>query len=174
MRESARNSTIAQSRLHRIGSYDYLMFFTFCLAAITSASLHAEELSIKITLGIRDTNRVATTNVAYPLAFRIDNTGKAVVKGDQIPDLFFKGVIHLLPKDGKEQQTDFPKFWRTRIYDLQPGATSESPVVADILTFFPLAKDGVYQVWWTVGDLKSNVLRFTVAKGKAFRNDSKA
>src|SRR5947207_8190792 len=75
------------------------IFMTFCLAAMTSASLHGDELSIKISLGIRDSKLVTTTNVAYPLAFRIENIGKAVVKEDQIPGLFLKGVIHILPKD---------------------------------------------------------------------------
>ena len=99
------------------------IFMTFCLAAMTSAPLHGDELSIKISLGIRDSKLVTTTNVAYPLAFRIENIGKAVVKEDQIPGLFLKGVIHILPKDGKEQHTEFQKMWRTRVYDLQPGAT---------------------------------------------------
>ncbi len=141
---------------------------------MTSASLHGDELSIKISLGIRDSKLVTTTNVAYPLAFRIENIGKAVVKEDQIPGLFLKGVIHILPKDGKEQHTEFQKMWRTRVYDLQPGATFESPVVGDIFTFFPSTKDGDYWVWWTLGYFKSNVLSFTVTNGKVLRNDPKA
>jgi hypothetical protein len=147
------------------------IFIAFCLAIIAGASLHAGEPSIKIKLGIRESKFGALTNVAYPLAFRIENTGKEAIKEHQIPVLFFKGVIHVLPKDGKEQQTDVQKTWRTMVHDLQPGATFESPVVGNILTFFPSAKDGDYQVWWTLQDFKSNVLRFTVTNGKVVRNE---
>ena len=147
------------------------IFITLCLAMMASVPLHADDLSIKISLGIRDTKVLSFTNLTYPLAFRIEDTGKAVIKADQIPGLFFKGVIHVLPKDGKEQQADVQKAWRTMIRDLQPGATFESPVYADLLTFFPSAKDGVYVVWWTLGDCKSNVLHFTVTKGKVFSSD---
>ena len=147
------------------------IFVTLCLAMMASAPLHADDLSIKISLGIRNTKVLSFTNLTYPLAFRIENTGKTVIKGNQIPDLFFKGVIHILPKDGQEQHDNFEKMWRTMVYDLQPGATFESPVVGDILTFFPSAKDGVYDVWWTFGDMKSNVLHFTVTKGKVFSNE---
>ena len=141
---------------------------------MASASLQAGELSIKIGLAIRDVKLLRITNVAYPLAFRIENTGKPVIKEDQIPGLFFSGVIHLLPKDGKEQQTNFQRTWASRIYDLKPGAAFESPVVGDILTFFPSINNGDYQVWWTLGDLKSHVLRFTVTNGRVLRNDPKA
>ena len=138
---------------------------------VASVPLHADDLSIKISLGIRDIKALSLTNLTYPLAFRIENTGKAVIKADQIPFLFFKGVIHVLPKDGKEQQADVQKAWRTIVFDLNSGAIFESPVYADLLTFFPSAKDGVYDVWWTLGDFKSNVLHFTVTKGKVFSND---
>jgi hypothetical protein len=150
------------------------IFVTLCLAMMASVPLHADELrhlSIKISLGIRDTKALSFTNLTYPLAFRIENTGKTVIKGDQIPGLFFKGVIHILPKDGQEQHDNFQKMWRTRIYELKPGATFESPDYADLLTFFPSAKDGVYDVWWTFGDMKSNVLHFSVTKRKVFSND---
>ncbi|MEY2407557.1 MAG: hypothetical protein QOF48_227 [Verrucomicrobiota bacterium] len=147
------------------------MFIASWFAVMACAALHAGEPSIKIALGIREGKWGALTNVAYPLAFRIENTGKELIKEHQIPALFFKGVIHVLPKDGKEQQTDVQKMWRTVVHDLQPGATLESPVVGNIVTFFPSAKDGDYQVWWTLADLKSNVLRFTVTKGKVIRNE---
>ena len=147
------------------------IFVTLCLAMMASVPLHADDLSIKISLGIRDTKVLSFTNLTYPLAFRIENTGKTVITADQIPGLFFKGIIHILPKNGQEQHDNFQKKWRTMIRDLQPGATFESPVYADLLTFFPSAKDGVYEVWWTFGDMKSNVLHFTVTKGKVFSND---
>jgi len=146
------------------------IFVTLCSAMMASAPLHANDLSIKISLGIRDTKVLLSTNLTYPLAFQIENTGNTVIKADQIPSLFFKGIIHILPKDGQEQHDKFQNGWRTMILDLQPGATFESPVYADLLTFFPSAKDGVYDVWWTFGDMKSNVLHFTVIKGKVFSN----
>src|SRR5260221_660381 len=116
----------------------------FCFAVLACATLHASELSIKIKLGIRGSKLGTITNVAYPLAFQIENTGKVVIKQEELPDLFFKGAIHVLPKDGKEQQTHVQKAWRTMFHDLQPGATFESPVVGNILTFFPSAKDNDY------------------------------
>jgi hypothetical protein len=142
------------------------IFIALSLVAMVSASLRADELSIKISLGIRDSKLLGIKDVAYPLAFRIENTGKTVIKGEKIPELFFESIVHVLAKDRKEQQADVEKIWNTMIYDLKPGATFESPIVGDLLTFFPSAKDGDYQVWWTLGDLKSNVLHFTVAGGK--------
>jgi hypothetical protein len=147
------------------------IFIPFSFAVMACASLHAGELSVKIKLGIRESKLAAITNVPYALAFQIENTGKAVIKQDQIPVLFFKGVIHALRKDGKEQQTEVQKAWRTRVYDLEPGATFESPVVANILTFFPSAKDGDYGVWWTSEDFKSNILHFTVSSGKVIKKE---
>jgi hypothetical protein len=110
------------------------------------------------------------TNVAYPLAFRIENIGKAAIKGDHIAGIFAKGTVHILPNDGKEQHHPIGEEWILGYglvpNDLQPGETSECSAVGDVLTFFPSAKDGNYQVWWTLGDLKSNVLHFTVTNGK--------
>jgi len=138
-----------------------------CLLTVASAALHADEASIKISLGIRDAKLLSVTNVPpYPLAFRIENVGKTVIDKHQIPVLFFKGRIHVLPKDGKEQQKDLGKFWMSFVHDLQPGATFDHPVVGSLLTFFHSLKDGVYQVWWTLDDFKSNVLHFTVTDGK--------
>ncbi len=151
-----------------------LLFITFASLVLGQVSLHADESPIKISLGIREAKLPAITNVAFPLAFRIENTGKTTIKEDQIPALFFAGILHVLPKEGKEEQTKFQRIWRTAARDLQPGATVESPVVGNFLSFFPSLKDGVYQVWWTHGDLKSNVLNFTVTKGKVFRNDPAA
>jgi hypothetical protein len=50
--------------------------------------------------------------------------------------------------------------------DLQPGETTDCSATGDIVTFFPSAKDGDYEVWWTLGDMKSNVSHFTVTNGK--------
>ena len=134
---------------------------------MASVSLHADEPSVKISLGIRDTKLLMITNVTYPLAFRIENTGRTVIKGGDIPDLFRKGIIHILPKDGQElkQMVDVFGLWFSAVYDLQSGATFEHPVVGNLLTFSPSIKDGAYQVWWTLDDFKSNVLHFTVTDG---------
>ena len=142
------------------------LFVSLCLLMMACAALHADEPSIKISLGIRDTKLLTITNVAYPLAFRIENEGKTAIAKGQISGLFFKGIVHVLPKHGKEQRREFSQFWVSFVHDIQPGATFEHPVVGNLLTFFPSTKDGVYRVWWTLGDLKSNVLHFTVTKGK--------
>ena len=133
---------------------------------MTACSLHAEGPSIKITLAIRDTRLLSFTNLSNPLAFRIQNTGQTIIKADAIPAFFFKGIIHIQTEAGPEQYTNFQKIWRTMVRDLPPGETFESPVYADLLTYFPTANDGVYQVWWTLDELKSNTLRFTVTNGK--------
>ena len=139
---------------------------------MAAVSLHAGD-TINISLGIRDTKLLTITNVAYPLAFRIENIGRTVIKGGDIPDLFRKGIIHILPKDGQElkQRDDVFGDWFSAVYDLQPGATFEHPVVGNLLTLSTSMKDGAYQVWWTLDDFKSNVLHFTVTKGKVFSND---
>jgi hypothetical protein len=142
-----------------------------CLLAMAALSVHADEPTVKVSLGIRDAKFLAITNVAYPLAFRIENTGKTVIRGGDIAGIFTKGVIHILPKDGNEQQYDLKKDSESLGYglvpnDLQPGKTSECKLVGDLVTFFPSAKDGDYQVWWTLGGSKSGVLLFTVTKGK--------
>ena len=56
------------------------------------AALHADEPSVKISLGIRDTKLLTITNVAYPLAFRIENEGKTAIAKGQIPGLFLKNL----------------------------------------------------------------------------------
>lgn len=147
------------------------LFITLCLLTIVSLSVYADEPSVKISLGIRDTSRWTThTNVAYPLGFRIENTAKTAIKGDDIAGIFAKGIIHILPNDGQEQHHPIADEWNLKYgfvpNDLQPGETSECKLVLNIITSFPSAKDGDYQVWWTLGDSKSNVLPFTVTNGK--------
>jgi len=146
------------------------LFISLCLVTMASVSLRADEPSVKISLGIRDTKLLMITNVAYPLAFRIENAGKTAIKGDHIAGIFAKGTIHILPNDGQEQRSPIGEEWMLGYglvpNDLQPGETSECSVTGDVLTFFPSTNDGVYQVWWTLGDSKSNVLHFTVADGK--------
>ena len=133
-------------------------------ASLSSAVLHADDMSIKISLGIRDdAKELIITN--YPLAFRIENVGKTVIDKHLIPDLFRKGIIHVLPKDGKEMQKVISIFWFSTVVDVKPGETFEHPVVGNFLTFFPSLDDAEYQVWWTLDDFKSNVLSFTLKNG---------
>jgi hypothetical protein len=148
------------------------LFFTLCLMTMAAVSVHAEvPPTIKVSLGIRDTNSLRITNVTYPLAFRIENTGKTAIKGRDIADIFTQGVIYLLAADGMGQQYELKKQSMELHYgivpnDVPPGKTYDCKLVGDIITFFPSAKDGDYQVWWTWWDSKSNVLRFTVTNGK--------
>lgn len=134
--------------------------------AIQLYESRSSRVHLKISLGVRDAKLLNITSTSWPLAFRIENTGKYPIKADVIPDLFFKGFIHVLSEDGKEQQHDIQRFWFTAVNDVQPGGMVEHPVVGDLLTFFPSMKDGVYQAWWTLADSKSNVLRFAVKNGK--------
>src|ERR1035438_7678620 len=92
-----------------------------CLLAMASLSVHADEPTVKVSLGIRDAKFLAITNVAYPLAFRIENTGKTVIRGGDIAGIFTKGVIHILPKDGNEQQHDLKKDSWSLGYGLVPN-----------------------------------------------------
>ena len=141
---------------------------------LSGVSPYADEQSTIITLGIRDNSYFKAeliTNVPCPLAFRIQNTGKTVLGIDKARDIFLTGYIHVLSKDGKQENASCSRFEWTETYglvphDLQPGDTFENKVVVNLLTFFPLIKDGDYQAWWTVGALKSNILRFKVIDGK--------
>jgi hypothetical protein len=150
------------------------IFVTLCLLTLASASVHAEESSIKISLGIRNTQFFRPqeiTNTPYPLAFRIENTGKKVVGIGQARDLFFNGFIHVLSKDGKTGSADCMRFRWEESYgiippDLKPGDIFENKIIVNLLDFFPFMRDGDYRVWWTIGGLKSNVLHFTVTDGK--------
>lgn len=148
------------------------LFITLYLMMMASVSLHAGEPSIEISLGVRDTAYwTSHTNMAYPLAFRFKNTGKTSIKGDDIAGIFEKGIIHLLGEDGNEQHYDLKEDSLSLEYglvpnDLQPGEISECKLVGDLVTFFPSAKDGDYQVWWTLKDSKSNILCFTAANEK--------
>ncbi len=146
------------------------LFISFCLLTMASMSLYADEPSVKISLGIRDAKYLQITNVALPLAFRIENTGKTAIKSDHIADIFAKGRVHILPSDGKEQHNVIGSRWVLAYglvpNDLQPGETSECSIDGDVFTFFPSTKDGVYEVWWTLGDSKSNILHFTVVGRK--------
>jgi hypothetical protein len=145
-------------------------FISIWLVTMASMSLHADEPSVEISLGIRDTKLLMITNVTYPLAFRIENIGKTAIKGGQLAGIFAKGTIHILPSDGQEQHCPIGEEWILGYglvpNDLQTGETTECSATGDVRTFFPSAKDGDYQAWWTLGDMKSNVLRFTVTNGK--------
>jgi hypothetical protein len=150
------------------------IFITICFLTVAVASIHADESSIKLSLGIRDTKFFTPqtlTNTPYPLAFRIKNTGKTVLTIGQARDIFFNGSIHALSKDGKEGYADCHRFEFIESYglvppDLKPGDTFENKVIVNLLDVFPFMKDGDYQVWWMLGGLKSNLLHFTVNDGK--------
>jgi hypothetical protein len=146
------------------------LFISLCLVTLASMSLHADEPSVTISLGIRDTKLLMITNVAYPLAFRIENSGKTAIRGSQLAGIFAKGTIHILPSDGQEQHCPIGEEWILGYglvpNDLQPGETTECSATGDVRTFFPSAKDGDYQVWWTLADIKSNVSHFAVTGGK--------
>src|SRR5712692_1761963 len=101
-----------------LGLMIHRLFVMACLTTMACAPLHADEQSLKISLGIRDNTFVTLQKVEYPLAFRIENTRETVIKDRDIPSLFFKGIAHVLPKGGKEEQTTFQTFWRTSVYDL--------------------------------------------------------
>jgi len=146
------------------------LFISLWLVTMASVSLHADEPSLKISLGIRDTKLLTIKNVAFPLAFRIENAGKTAINGGSIRGIYHNAIVHLLPKSGLERHYDFASdgFLGYGLVpnDLQPGQSYEHGYVGNIITFFPSAKDGDYQVWWTLGDLKSNILCFTVTNGK--------
>jgi len=162
--------------MHAMKTKTSLFILTLCTALVACAPLHAEEPSINISLGIRDTKFFMPqwiTNTPYPLAFRIKNTGKTVLSGGEARNLFLQGYIHVLSKDGKQEDADCKRFEVGERYgfdapDVQPGAEFESGVVVNLLTIFPLIKDDDYQVWWTrwINGLKSNILHFRVTDGK--------
>jgi hypothetical protein len=135
--------------------------------ARAAAVVKAEAPTVEISLGIRDISYPGMTNkLEYPLGFRIKNTGTFKIKAGDETLLFFRGTVHIQPKDGPEKQVMFQHIWRTHIADVPPGETVESPSYGDLLTYFPAAKDGDYEVWWTLDALKSNVLKFNVTGGK--------
>ena len=150
------------------------IFITLCLLTLAVASARADDPSIKISLGIRDIKSFMGkpfTNTAYPLAFRIQNTGTNVIGIGQARDLFFSGRIFVSSKDAKVESADCKRFEWQESYglvpnDLQPGDTFENKIIVDLLDFFPLIKDGDYEVFWSVGRLKSNSLHFKVIDGK--------
>ena len=93
--------------------------------------------------------------------------------GGEARDLFLEGCIHVLSKDGKQEDADCNRFEFSERFGLnapdvqpQPDSKFENKVIVNLLTVFPSIKDGDYQVWWTVRDLKSNVLHFRVSDGK--------
>jgi hypothetical protein len=140
---------------------------------MTFVSVYADEPSINITLGIRDNSRFPArdiTNVPCPLAFRIQNIGKTVIGIGQARDLFFSGRILVSSQDGKVESAYCKRFKWNESYgltpnDLQSGDTFENKIIVNLLTIFPLIKDGDYHVFWTVGNLKSNALHFKVIDG---------
>ena len=150
------------------------IFIIFCLLTLAFVSVHADEPAINISLGVRDIKVFMGkpfTNTPCPLAFRIKNVGKTVITIGQARDLFFSGIIHVQSKDGKQEYADCKRFEFSESYglvppDLQAGDTFENKIIVDLLDFFPLMRDGDYQVWWTVRDLKSNSLHFKVIDGK--------
>lgn len=143
---------------------------------LTALSLHATEPSVKISLGIRDTKLLMITNVTWPLAFRIENSGPTAIRGGELAGIFAQGTLHILPNDGPEQHCPLGEEWELGYglvpHDLPPGQTAECSVTGDVRTFFPSAKDGEYSVWWTLGDLKSNVSHFAVTAGKVSAPDA--
>ena len=150
------------------------IFITLCLLTLAVASARADDPSIKISLGIRDSSHFsvqAITNVPFPLAFRIQNAGTNVMGIGQARDLFFSGRIFVSSKDAKVESADCKRFEWPESYglvpnDLQPGDTFENKIIVNLLTIFPLIKDGDYEVWWSVGNLSSDRLRFKVKDGK--------
>ena len=150
------------------------IFITLCLLTLAVASVRADDPSIKISLGIRDSSHFsaqAITNVPFPLAFRIQNTGTNVIGIGQARDLFFSGRIFVSSKDAKVESADCKRFEWPESYglvpnDLQPMDTFENKIIVNLMTVFPLIKDGDYEVFWSVGRLKSNSLHFKVINGK--------
>lgn len=145
----------------------YLALFAF--SALVSLPVRAEEPAVKISLGIRDVKLLNITNVTCPLSFRIENTGETAINGGRLASIFAKGSVHLLPKGGQEQQCPIGEEWALRYglvpNDLQPGQTTDCSVTGNVMTFFPKVKDGNYEVWWTLGEKKSNILHFMIMNG---------
>jgi len=171
---SCRESAVAQLFTSRSLTHMLTMikrlFILLWLVTMASVSLHAGEPSLKISLGIRDAKLLTITNVAFPLAFRIENAGKTAINGGSIRGIYHNAVVNLLAKSGLERHYDFAsdglQGYGLVPNDLQPGQSYVHGYVGNIITLFPSAKDGDYQVWWTLGDLKSNILCFTVTNGK--------
>ena len=145
--------------------------FALSLWLALGASSVAGNPAAEISLGVREDAGPGLPQVDCPLAFRAKNVGTEPVKAEQVTQLFFQGVIHILPTAGEEAQTSFQRSWRTGIHDLAPGATFEAPVYGNLRAFFPTLTDGDYQVWWSLGEQRSNILQFTVTGGAvALRN----
>ena len=130
-----------------------------------------QAMGVEISLGIRDNTRIGRFSnmqlVEYPLAFRVKNTGKRTIGQENEPGLFMSGAVHMWPKGGKEDQRPLAQMWDGMIHDLRPGSTDEYGLYADPIGFFRNLNDGDYRIWWTLGALKSNSLRFIVKDGKA-------
>jgi hypothetical protein len=147
------------------------IFITLCLLTLAVTSARADDASIKISLGIL--NSIVDRDIPLPLAFRIQNTGTNVIGIGQARNLYFSGRIFVSSKDVKVESADCKRFdyelAESMAFvqnDLHPGDTFENRIIVNLLTIFPLIKDGDYEVWWSVGNMKSNSLRFKVVDGK--------
>jgi hypothetical protein len=126
--------------------------------------------SIEISLGLRSVTGIefrGSREFKYPLAFRVKNVGQTALSGREIPQLLFDAVLHARSADGVDRTNAFRQFWMGFApQDLAPGEMYEDWINGDLLTYFSSVSNGVYEVWWTLRDLKSNSLRFEVAKGE--------
>jgi hypothetical protein len=142
------------------------LFITLCLATLALQSIKADELSFNINIDIQKYDFQLTSN--YALAFGIQNVGKTSIAGGHLKGMLAKGTVHVLPTGGLEQQRIIAEAWFLQYgivpNDLSSGDTWKDRVASSDLMLF-LAKNGDYQVWWSIGDLKSNVLHFTVTNG---------
>ena len=131
------------------------------------------ELAVELSLGIRDNSKIAShwsstlPPVEFPLAFRVKNTGKRTIGDRYTSSLFTKGITHVMPKGGNEEQSPLAIMWMGMVQDLLPGKTLECGIHADPVGLFRNLKDGDYQIWWTLGVHKSNSLHFIIKNGKA-------
>jgi hypothetical protein len=126
--------------------------------------------SIEISLGLRSVTGIefrGSREFKYPLAFRVKNIGQTALRGRDIPQLLFGAVLHARSADGVDRTNAFRQFWMGLVpQDLAPGEMYEDWINGDLLTYFSSVSNGVYEIWWTLRDLKSNSLRFEVAKGE--------
>jgi len=122
-------------------------------------SARESEIRCELVLDIwRDT--WPNPDTKYPLKIAVRNLGFRTMRTADIQSILYATVLHVSRPDGSEETRG--RFgWRgTRPDPISRGGMATHRMCNPVDNYFTMTKPGRYIVWWTQGNLRSNVLVF--------------
>lgn len=96
----------------------------------------------------------------YPLKIAVRNLGLRTMRAAEVQSILYAAALHVSRPDGSEETREHFGWFGAIPHDISRGDLATHNLHTPVDMLFKMTRPGRYIVWWTQGNLRSNVLVF--------------